>query len=331
MDRTMTPLPPGHAARLRFRTLHERDLPACMGLLPPHLGLSPAQRAALPALWKGLIREPSVISGVMEDSALPVDQRLQAWGVTMALRQSVVAALALDSAPRAWLSRRVYAGLLDGTIEPMTDREIGIDNARGELVLLVMHYSMRHTALDDPYVHKVVAIALDTFRVFHDGYQLRALFYENSAALEPIALSSGFDVRPLADAEAVQHLPPTERPALYALTREDARRRLPGPPARNSFEHQPPRFRFNASQRRLLWHALFEDRDDALLPLLDVSTHGLKKLWRGIYDRIESVAPDFFGEAAADDDGKRGPEKRRQVMGYMRQRPEELRPWVASV
>ena len=34
-------------------------------------------------------------------------------------------------------------------------------------------------------------------------------------------------------------------------------------------------------------------------------------------------------DAAADDDGKRGPEKRRQVLAYVRQRMEELRPWTA--
>lgn len=52
----------------------------------------------------------------------------------------------------------------------------------------------------------------------------------------------------------------------------------------------------------------------------------LKKLWRGIYERIEDVAPGFFGDEV-DEDGKRGPEKRRQVLAYVRQRPEELRPW----
>jgi hypothetical protein len=85
---------------------------------------------------------------------------------------------------------------------------------------------------------------------------------------------------------------------------------------------------FSASQRRLLWFALFDDSDDALMPLLDVSVHGLKKLWRGIYERIEDRMPEFFGDAGSGDDGKRGPEKRRQVLAYVRQRPEELRPWV---
>src|SRR5205085_433859 len=115
----------------------------------------------------------------------------------------------------------------------------------------------------------------------------------------------------------LRDLDPAARPAFYGLTRDEARHRLPGTPARNCFEHQPPRFRFNATQRRLLWHALFDESDDTLLPLLQVSTHGLKKLWRGIYERVESVAPDFFGDATSDDDGKRGPEKRRQVLAYV--------------
>ncbi|MEO8058239.1 MAG: hypothetical protein ABI671_07915 [Burkholderiales bacterium] len=287
-------LPANHVPRLRFRTLHSRDLSECLALVPSHLGLAPAQLAGLPALWGRLIHEPSVISGVMEDSALPFGQRIQAWGVTIVLPQAMVRELALDTAPRAYVSRRVYEALLSGRLVPMTDREIGLDNARGGVVLMVLHYSMRHTDLNDPYLHKVVASANDTFRVFHDGYQLRALYYENSVAAEPIALSSGFDLRPLADADQLRGLVPALQPALYALTREDARKRLPGPPARNSFEHQPPRFRFSATQRKLLWHALFDDSDEALLPVLEVSTHGLKKLWRGIYERIGDVEPEFF-------------------------------------
>jgi hypothetical protein len=101
-----------------------------------------------------------------------------------------------------------------------------------------------------------------------------------------------------------------------------------GQPARNCFEHQPPRLFFNASQRRLLCHASFDDGDAALMAQLDGSTHDLKKLWRGVYDRIEDTAPEVLGDARADDDGKRGPEKRRQVLACQRQRPEELRPWA---
>lgn len=326
----MRPLPANHTPRLRYRPMLERDIPDCLQLLPPHLGLSPAQQAALPALWSRLIDAPSLIAGVMEDSALPEGERIQSWGVTIALPQAMVHALALDAAPSGFVGRRIYAALLDGTLVPMNDREIGLDNARGELVLLILHYSLRQTNLNDPYVHKLVAIGNDAFRAFHDGYQLRAIYFETSAADEPIALSSGFNVRHFVDADRLRDLAPPLRPMLFALTRDEARQCLPGSPARNSFEHQPPRFRFNATQRRLLWHALFDDSDDGLQPLLNVSNHGLKKLWRGVYDRIGDVEPEFFGDTANDEDGKRGPEKRRLVLAYMRQRPEELRPWVAG-
>lgn len=325
---TPSPRPLQHLPRLRYRTLRAGDLAQSLQLLPEHIGLSDGQRSRLPALWERLAREPSILTGTIEDSALPDGQNIQAWGVTMALPQPLVQALDLEGNPRGHLVRRIYAGLLAGEVQLMNDRDIGLANARGELVLMILHFSMREHDLSDPYVHKLVAVANDSFRVYHSGYNLRALYFENSAAAAPLALSSGFAERRLADHDALQALDPQRRPALYALTREEARQQLPGPPARNCFEHQPPRFLFNASQRRLLWQAIFDDSDELLMATLEVSTHGLKKLWRGVYDRIEDVEPEFFGEAVAEDDGKRGPEKRRQVLAYLRQRPEELRPWV---
>lgn len=87
-------------------------------------------------------------------------------------------------------------------------------------------------------------------------------------------------------------------------------------------------FSFSTTQRRLLWLSLFDESDEALQQALGASVHGLKKLWRGIYERIEDRAPDFFGQASAIEEGRRGPEKRRQALSYVRQRHEELRPWL---
>ncbi|MFL6605047.1 MAG: hypothetical protein ACJ8R9_27455 [Steroidobacteraceae bacterium] len=326
----MSQLPHNHVPRLRSRPLHARDLPECMSMLPPFLGLTKEMQSALPTLWSRLVDETSVITGVMEDRALPAGQRVQGWGASILLPQGMVRELALDTAPQPYVSRRIYAALLAGTLIPMTDRDIGVDNARGELIVMILHFSTRRAEVGDSYFHNVLTLANDAFRAFHDGYQLRAIYYQNSAAAELIALSSGFEPRRMVETDQLNGLDPANRPAVYGLTRAEARQRLPGTPARNCFEYQPPRFRFNATQRRLLWHALFDESDDTLLPLLAVSTHGLKKLWRGIYERVESVAPDFFGEATGDEDGKRGPEKRRQVLAYVRQRVEELRPWVAT-
>jgi hypothetical protein len=307
-----------------------RDLPECFELLPPWLGLDDELARALPALWDRLVDQPSMVSGLVEDLALPPGRRIQGWGVTMIIPQALARTLELDRQPKAFVSRRVYAALHDGSFEPMSDREIGVANARGTLTMLVLHYSQRKLDDSSPYVRSVIVNANDTFRTFHDGYNLDAIYYEVGALHHPAALSAGFEPRRYADEQELAALPPERRPVFYGLTREQARSRLPGTTARNCFEHQPPLFRFSASQRRLLWFALFDESDEALMPLLGVSVHGLKKLWRGIYDRIEDRMPEFFGDGAAGEEGRRGPEKRRQVLAYVRQRPEELRPWFAD-
>jgi len=317
-------------ARLRYRPITQRDLAECLTLLPPWLGFDAGLASSVSRLWPRLIDEPSMITGAVEDLAQPQGQRIQAWGVTMILPQALAKKVGLGDRPDPFVTRRVYEALLDGSFAPMSDREIGEANARGELTMMILHFSLRNHDITNPTVQKVIAMANDTFRTFHDGYNLHAIYYETGAINDLVAEASGFDRLQYRDPQAVAVLPDAQRPALYGLTRAKAITMIPGLPARNAFEHQPPLFGFSASQRRLLWLALFDESDDALMGPLDVSVHGLKKLWRGIYERIQDRMPEFFGADTSNDEGRRGPEKRRQVLAYVRQRPEELRPWYPN-
>lgn len=316
--------------RMHSRPTARADLDECFELLPPWLALDAATRAALPGLWETLVDEPSMISGVIEDHARPPGRRIQGWGVTLALPADMVERLALATDPTPYLPRRIYAALLDGSFVPMDDRAIGLANARGDLVLMVMHFSMRSSDLSDPYVHNVLTAANDAFRHLHAGLNLQTVYYESVIYNEPMLVSAGYRTRPYADASTIAHLAPELRPMLAGLTRDEAALSLPGNTVRQVFDHYPPRFRLNAAQRRLLRMALFSDDDAAIMQALGVSAHGLKKLWRGIYDKVDDALPGFFGEATAETDGKRGPEKRRQVLAYVRQRAEELQPWAVT-
>ena len=319
-----------HLPRLRNRPLRAHDLAECMRLLPTYLSLDAVQQQDVARWWLRAVDAPGVLSGVMEDMALPPGRRIQGWGVSIIAPPLLVERLDLLGSPRAHLARRAYQLLCDGSAALPDDREIARLNGAGELVLLILHFTLQRADLSDPYAHKVVALANDSFRAFHDGHRWRAMVYESSAVSTAFIVQSGFQPARFADEDTLEGLPLERRPALFTLTREQAQRTMPGTPARNAFEWQPPRFRFNASQRRLLWNALFDESDEALMALLEVSTHGLKKLWRGIYERIDDVEPEFFGDASGADEGKRGPEKRRQVLAYVRQRLEELRPWLAG-
>jgi hypothetical protein len=327
----MTGVPgPRRAPRMRSRPTARADLAECLELLPPWLALDAPTCKALPSLWETLVDEVSLISGVLEDHALPLGQRIPAWGVTLALPTTMLQRLELVTAPAPYLPRRIYAALLDGSFVPMDDRALGEANARGELVLMVLHFSMRSRDLDDPYVHSVITTSNDAFRSLHAGLNPQAIYYESVAYNEPMLTTAGFRVRPYPDPAPIAHLAPELRPMLAGLTRDEAKNCLPGTTARQVFDHYPPLFRLSAMQRRLLRLALFSDDDESIMHSLEVSSHGLKKLWRGIYDRIEDALPGFFGEAAPEADGKRGPEKRRQVLAYVRQRAEELQPWVSA-
>lgn len=323
---------PAHVLRMVHRPLTQPDLTEALALLPPHVTTEAAERAAIAAQWPALLQmQPALQSGVMEDLARPPGQRILGWGISVLLSQTQARALNLHAEPQAWLARRVYADVRSGRLQLMDDRDLGRCNAAGDLVCLVMHFTLPQIDITDPQVHKIVACAQESFRVHHTGFHWQAIYLENSASMHDVHRESGFVPRRFADEASLQGLPDSHRPVFMGLTRDEASRRLPGTTLRNCFESEPPRFRFSAQQRRLLWLALFDDADAAVMPELNVSVHGLKKLWRGIYERVETVEPGFFGDDPGDDAGdgeaRRGPEKRRQVLAYVRQRMEELRPW----
>lgn len=324
---TARPIP-----RLRWRPTRPADLPQCMALLPAWLGLS-ARHAELQALWLDLLDDPAMTTTVMEDLALPPGERLLGWGCSVVLPPAQAEALGLqDDPPRPPGPQvaRLYQQWLAGAPRPDM-KALALANSQGRLHLLNLHYTQRPANLDDPLALAVLAVANDAFRVAVGGWQLQAMHMEGCAADVPMYTAAGFAPCAYAQPGPWDNGPDTLRPMHFGITRRMALATLPGTSVRQAFDHYPPRFRFSPSQRRLLWLALFDDNDEALMARLEVSVHALKKLWRGLYERIEDVAPGFFGDdtgSAGDDDGKRGPEKRRQVLAYVRQRPEELRPWA---
>jgi len=297
-------------------------------MLPPWLGFDAAQLTALQALWERIAEDPAVVTGVQEEFALPAGERIQSWGATLVMPDGWLDAFApqgrLDSVRAARACRDIYDALLDGSLQLPSERDIARSNAGDGVVFFAVQYRQRIHDMSDPYALRVLHTAHEAFRFVHSGYRVRAYFQQALLSDQPWICGAGLRryTDPLPDSA------PERQTVLYGTTREDAAAMMPGSTLRHIFEHQPPRFRFSAAQRRLLALALHDESDEHLMQRLDVSVHGLKKLWRGIYERIDDVEPEFFGEAAGADDGKRGPEKRRQVLAHVRQRPEELRPWA---
>ncbi|MEO8805123.1 MAG: hypothetical protein ABI433_03520 [Burkholderiaceae bacterium] len=319
--------------RLRFRPTRRGDLGECIALLPAWLGPQVFPPADMAALWSRLLDEPSITSTVVEDLSQPVGQRIQGWGTGLVLPPEWVIQLGLSASPlrpAAPVVPRLYAALLAGRLPLLGDRALGEINARGQLHFMNLHYTQRHADLGDDRALAVLSVANEAFRAAAAGYWMQAMHFESSVRDAPMFSSAGFPQVPYAEASTQTMLPDDQRLVFFGIGRDEARASLPGTSVRHAFEHSPPRYRLSATQRRLLWRAMFDESDEEVMQTLGVSAHGLKKLWRGIYERIADVEPEFFGDEPGDDAGKRGPEKRRQVLAYVRQRPEELRPWFVG-
>ena len=85
---------------------------------------------------------------------------------------------------------------------------------------------------------------------------------------------------------------------------------------------------FNRSEQRLLSWALPGATDEELTEMLGMSLSTVKKMWVSIYRRMEDGLPELIANQLPSDipPTGRGREKRRRLLAYLREHPEEFRP-----
>ena len=110
------------------------------------------------------------------------------------------------------------------------------------------------------------------------------------------------------------------------LTRAEALSK-PGAGFSALFRYAPPRFGFTPAERRMLRCASAGTTDEAIAGALLLSRSTVKKRWDSIYGRVEQrEAAVLSPSVPLDASGKRGAERRRRLLSYLRDHPEELRP-----
>jgi DNA-binding NarL/FixJ family response regulator len=81
-----------------------------------------------------------------------------------------------------------------------------------------------------------------------------------------------------------------------------------------------------STDKELLVAALKGATDRELADDLNLTKEAVKRRWKVLFDRLEAVKPEIFG-ASVSNNGKRGPQKRHRILAYVRDHPEELRPF----
>jgi hypothetical protein len=89
------------------------------------------------------------------------------------------------------------------------------------------------------------------------------------------------------------------------------------------FQYRPPRLELTQTYKEILRPALGGMTDEEMAETLCLSLSAVKKRWVAIYDHVSTKGLMAGGPAC---EGKRGTERRRVLLEYLRWHPEELNP-----
>jgi len=292
--------------------------------------VSPRLGAALPLLFKRMIAAEAIkgilIEEISETGAAPA---LVGLGLSVFIHPKLMEDYIRHSRPFVFVD--ILERELDDGGAVLTGPQIAHANFEGRLNLVVQYMQAGWDLRADRW-REVGALGHQTYAQHHSGYRLERALQEcwsmnteiylmggyrelTKLAVDPVRLPSGFQY------------PDSSRTLFYADS-EEVQARAPGSTLSYVFQRRTPRCQFTPSEQRLMLLAIEGDVDIQIAEHLKCSTTAVKHTWRNIYEKVGEAIPQLFSEHP--EQGRRGPEKRRRVLQYVQQHPEELRPYKAE-
>lgn len=272
--------------------------------------------AKLPALWTALLQQEAIEARTIVSNAGD-RERVEAFGASVFLPAGAFADLVAH--PPRRVAESIYRALLTGEKAILSAREIAKANSDGGVDVCVMHFCERPVDLNDPIGQQLLAMGHAAFRDAHLGYNVRALVHQNFRPSHRAFLLAGgmalfHDLAATADSGR-----DTPESVIVGMTRERAMAEAAGSPISFLFRSEQPRFYFAPSERRVLRAALTGRSDNEIAALIGVSHDAVKGAWKVVFRRVKEHTGDDVYHGAT--------HGRRRLLEYLRQHPEELRPY----
>ena len=235
------------------------------------------------------------------------------------------------TAPEPHLNARLHRMIVEDRSPILDKAAVAKANSGRGLTLMPLHFAMANFDASDPEIRRIVLAAQDTFRLTHAGFRVDLMLKEvigtdlcRYMVATGLKIHCDFAAEPMW--QATGHLPETERP--YLLSASPAEMPL-GSTLSMMFSPPARRFNFSPAEQKLLRAALLLDTDEELARELCLSPDTLRKQWRSIFERVLMADPLFFAdeEEAVANGTSRGRGKRRQLLQYLHNYLEELRPY----
>jgi hypothetical protein len=315
---------------ISHRPAQPRDIRPCVEILAAHPVLGPRYAdilGDLPEVLPSLLGSDGFAITVFEETLGPTT-RMLGGGTGCFVHDEFMREL--RTPPFFWGTVELMHRVKRGESTILSDKEVRDANAREGLNLFVWHTGLSAPDLDRP---EVVNTLLSAFIEVYRGYRIKELLEQAETWRQFCGMraAGGFVVGAdgqFCDFTNAKEVDVVKRPLLVGLTRELAERAA-GSWVASLFQYEIPRFGLSPSQQKLLLAALAGRTDEELSEELRVSISAVKKSWREINTRIADRFPDgapssLHGAPCAQ---HRGKQKRHHLLAYLREHPEELRPY----
>ena len=299
-----------------WRPISEADLSECLDIQPACMGDQITGRGTALHVWKGFLHEPSFLANVIESERPLAGHRIVACGMGVFVTKEF--ADRETKTPRPGLNSRIIAAVASGDSPLLSRAQIATGNAGDGIDFVNMYGMWREGIMNADQLSEVQALLGTSFVEHFAGYRFHRVLKE-AVGQSSIALA-----RATGTYRIVAEFKKTES-ALAVATRESVLT-APYSVAAALYRYQTPELHLRPAEQNLLAAALVGKTDAELSEELGLSIEAIKKRWMSIFDRIDEFKPEILSRAGADSDG-RGPQKRHRVVAYIRNHPEELRPF----
>ena len=316
---------------LRYRRMQSSDVSNCVQVLTKIPAIRRRYGSAIAdvqAAWHRLIGCEAMGTAVFEE----VDgAQVTTWGVGVGIFVHDDFVRELKTPPLFWIGPELAKRVVQGDSPILSDNEVREANSTGGLNLVVWEgCPIPEFAKRPDAIHLMMTAFIQLYRGFRckEAISLQA---ESAERLQWTIDGGGL----LWDAARGRYVRSLGKelaevfgePHVVGTTPEVESGR-PGSSVSPLFDYHRPQFGFSRGEQRLLLAALPGRTDEELCRELYTSVPTVKSMWRTIFNRAAARLPELFPDHLHMDarNAERGKERRRHLLAYLREHPEELRP-----
>jgi hypothetical protein len=313
----------------RHKPMELEDVATCVEIVAAHPVLGPRYGSAIDELgsaWRRVLRSDAFFSVVSKEGE---SKSAKILGSQTACFVTDDFFAELSTPPFRWLGPAFVNRILHGPSPIPSEAEIKQANSTGGLNLVVWPSCfLPDFEINVGLRQECQALFFQVYR----GFQIKRM---QTQAIHPmefeIAINSGAWYLRGNDPQPSQDLANSGsvamQPHVIMVTKEVAAQQ-PGTWIHQFFAYRKPKIGLPRSEQRLLSAALQGGTDEELAKQLEISLSAVKKMWASIYRRAESIKPSDLKFAPSENaNGDRGREKKHKLLAYLREHPEELRPY----